>query len=166
VANGAGGTRRARNLFNRALDASGQSLAELAIVLPVLLLMSIGVADLGRIFYLTIELTSAARAGVQYGSQNPATAMDSAGMIKAAQTDANDVVGTWWGTGTKFAATAPRWCQCQDGSPSSGAAGACSVRQYTFVEVNTSADFLPFSSFVGLPTMTVRGKAIMRVLND
>ena len=47
-------------------DNKGQSLVELALVLPILLLIVFGVLDLGRIFFATIGLTNAAREGVRY----------------------------------------------------------------------------------------------------
>lgn len=43
------------------MTASGQSLAEFALVIPVLLIILLGVADLGRVFYMNITLESATR---------------------------------------------------------------------------------------------------------
>ena len=48
-------------------------------------LLLLGVTDVGRMVYLTMELTGAARAGVQYGAQNPLTAMDDGRMVTAAR---------------------------------------------------------------------------------
>lgn len=53
---------------------SGQSLVELALVLPVLLLIVLGVADLGRAFYYSTAIANAARAGAVYAALNPSTA--------------------------------------------------------------------------------------------
>jgi Flp pilus assembly protein TadG len=50
----------------RNANKKGQSLVELALVLPILLLIVFGVLDLGRIFFATINLTNAAREGVRY----------------------------------------------------------------------------------------------------
>lgn len=50
----------------------GQSLVELALALPVLLLLLLGLADFGRAFYYTSIISNAARAGAAYLSQNPA----------------------------------------------------------------------------------------------
>lgn len=44
----------------------GQSLLELALVLPFLLFVIFGVLDLGRVFFSTITLISAAREGARY----------------------------------------------------------------------------------------------------
>ena len=49
----------------------GQSLVEFALVLPILLLIIMGVFDLGRLFYIKVALNSAAREGAYYLSYNP-----------------------------------------------------------------------------------------------
>lgn len=66
-----------QSCFHR--EQSGQSLVELAIILPVLILILVGIMDLGRVFYAQIVITNAAREGARYGSMYP---MDIAG-IKA-----------------------------------------------------------------------------------
>ena len=47
-------------------DYPGQSLLELALVLPFLLFVIFGVLDLGRVFFSTITIVSAAREGARY----------------------------------------------------------------------------------------------------
>jgi hypothetical protein len=49
----------------------GQGLLEFAVILPILLLVVFGVFDLGRLYFSTITLTSAAREGVRYLSVYP-----------------------------------------------------------------------------------------------
>jgi Flp pilus assembly protein TadG len=46
----------------------GQALVESALVFPVLMLLVLGSADLGRIFYYSIAITNAAREGARYGT--------------------------------------------------------------------------------------------------
>ena len=53
---------------------SGQASVELALSLPLLLMMFLVVVETGRAFYIAISVANAARAGVQYGSQNLSTA--------------------------------------------------------------------------------------------
>lgn len=60
----------------------GQSLVELALALPILLLILLGLADFGRAFYYTTIISNAARAGAAYLSQNPA-----AGQLAATNTN-------------------------------------------------------------------------------
>jgi hypothetical protein len=49
----------------------GQALVELAIILPVLLLLMLAALDLGRIFYARIAVTNAAREGAMEATRNP-----------------------------------------------------------------------------------------------
>jgi Flp pilus assembly protein TadG len=59
-------------LWRRALrDEKGQGLVELALVLPLLLLILLGIADLGRAFYYTVMITGAAREAAAYAAVNP-----------------------------------------------------------------------------------------------
>ena len=46
----------------------GQAIVETALLGPVLCLLVLGSADLGRIFYYSISVTNAAREGVRHGS--------------------------------------------------------------------------------------------------
>lgn len=58
--------------WRKALAGSrGQSLAELAILLPVWLLLVIGMMDLGRAFHAYISIQNAAREGARYGALFP-----------------------------------------------------------------------------------------------
>lgn len=45
----------------------GQSLVEFAIILPILLLLILGVFDLGRVIYYYSAISSAAREGARFG---------------------------------------------------------------------------------------------------
>lgn len=47
---------------------SGQSLIEIAITVPLLLLILIGVVDIGRVYHHTIALASGAREGAAYAA--------------------------------------------------------------------------------------------------
>ncbi len=53
----------ARDIFG---GDAGQSLVEVALALPLLLLILVGLADLGRAFYYTTAVASAARQGAAY----------------------------------------------------------------------------------------------------
>jgi Flp pilus assembly protein TadG len=58
----------ARGFFAR---ETGQSLVEIALALPILLLILLGLADLGRAFYYTTAVASAARQGAAYVAAQP-----------------------------------------------------------------------------------------------
>ena len=51
--------------------ARGQSLVELALTLPVLLLFLVGVLDLGRVYFSYMTLVNASREGARYGAGSP-----------------------------------------------------------------------------------------------
>ena len=52
----------------------GQSLVEVALALPLLLMTVLGVVDAGRAFYYTSALANAAQVGAAYASAHAATA--------------------------------------------------------------------------------------------
>jgi len=82
---------------------SGSALVELAVALPVLVLVFVATIDFGRVFYASIALTNAARAGAQYGAQNWGQSGDIATMQTRA-TGATNLTGV--------TAVATRLCQC------------------------------------------------------
>jgi Flp pilus assembly protein TadG len=136
----------------------GQASVELALSLPLLLMMFLVVVETGRAFYIAISVANAARAGVQYGSQSLTTAADNAGMQTAATNDAPNLVG--------MTAIATHFCICSDGSSSTCLATDCaSSHRLLYTQVNTSASYTPLINFMGvLPSMAVPGQAIMRVV--
>ena len=69
----------------------GQALAELALVLPLLVLLMVGTVDLGRLFYAFQSVESAAAAGALYGSQSYYNAGMSSAIQSAALAQADDI---------------------------------------------------------------------------
>src|SRR5450759_2469354 len=53
---------------------SGQTLLEFALMLPFLMLLLLGIAEIGRAAFIAIKVSNAATAGAEYGSQNSTTA--------------------------------------------------------------------------------------------
>jgi Flp pilus assembly protein TadG len=47
----------------------GSQLVEAAIIVPILVLLLLGIVDLGRVFYGQIVITNAVREGARYGSR-------------------------------------------------------------------------------------------------
>ena len=60
-----------RSIQSHRPRSRGQALVELAIILPVLLLLMLAALDLGRIFYARIAVENAAREGAMEASVNP-----------------------------------------------------------------------------------------------
>jgi Flp pilus assembly protein TadG len=56
----------------------GQSLVELALAVPLLLLIMLGTIDIGRAFFDYVDMRNAAREGASYYAKNPT---DSAGAV-------------------------------------------------------------------------------------
>jgi Flp pilus assembly protein TadG len=142
---------------NRRSDrvSRGQSLVEFAAVAPVLILLLLAVADFGRVFFVSITLNNAARAGTQYGIQSPANAADVSGMQQAAQSDASSISGV--------AATASERCECPDGSTQAcDFSPACSDMR-VYVEVDTTGSFQTLLNYPGIPSsISLTGKSVMR----
>lgn len=149
----------------------GQAFVELALVLPIFIILLVGAAELGRLAYAAIEVNNAARAGVAYASQSHTTAGDtgtSGGIVLAAQADAPNI--------TDLTATATQTCACEstagvltsaDCSTISTAAGSCPSpsRIQVFVQVNTSAPIATLFHLPGIPSsLTLKGQASMRVV--
>jgi len=139
---------------------SGSALAEIALVLPMLVLLLIGLIEVGRFGSYIIMTGNAARAGVQYGAQNTITANDPIGMKNSAKNDAQNDTG--------LTANAITFCQCADGTGSTCLVTDCaSSHRLIFVEVDTTGTWQSLTNFPYLPaslrTITVHGKAVMRV---
>lgn len=136
----------------------GAAAAELALVAPMLILLMIGIFEVGRYADYAIKVANAARAGVQYGAQSITTASDTASIQAAALGEAGTLGG--------LTATANTYCTCADGGADAGcAANTCSAdHQIVYVRVVTAGTISPIFSYPGIPgTLTVHGLAIMRV---
>ncbi|MHB1005495.1 MAG: TadE/TadG family type IV pilus assembly protein [Chloroflexota bacterium] len=70
----------------RALRQRGQTVVELALLLPILSLLMMGALDLGRAYYYYAGVTNAARVGAQYAMlMDPAVAGSSVGQAEIKQ---------------------------------------------------------------------------------
>ena len=54
----------------------GQSLAEFALLLPILMILMLGAIDFGRLYFAYVSVTNASRNAAQYGSFNTLRAND------------------------------------------------------------------------------------------
>jgi len=139
----------------RAGSERGASLVEFGLMLPFLVLFLLGVIDLGRAYYINLEVTNAAYAGALYGTQNPT---DVTGMQNAALGDAADLAG--------MTVAATYGCECSDGSNVVAACSSqpsCGVNVVNFVQVNTSVTYKPIFPWPGIPTsLAMQGSAKLR----
>ena len=70
-------------------DQKGQSLVEVAVALPVLLLILLGILDLGRAYFTYIALADAAAEGAAFGAIHPT---DTAQIVERAAESSNGLV--------------------------------------------------------------------------
>ncbi len=153
---GAHGVRALSRSFVRCLRAAVA--IELALLAPVLLLMLVGVIDFGGAIYERMQLTSAARAGVQFAIQSAANADDTAGILQAVQTAGSLDAANITITTTQF-------CGCADGS-----AAACGdtcggdAPAGTYVSVTVVEQFSTLFTYPGISNpITLQSEAVFRV---
>jgi Flp pilus assembly protein TadG len=166
MATTAGGLAGRRYLRMLRGNSAGQSLVEVALTAPILILMFLGAAEFARIAFVAIEVANAARAGVAYGSQNVSTATDSPGIQTAAMLDAGDMAGSVTATSTATGV-------CSSGAACTGANSSCLNTDCatpgdhieTVLTVDTAATFDPLIHVPGTPrTFTVHGRAVQKCL--
>lgn len=136
-------SRTASRAGNRRRWLAGQSLVELAVSLPAMMIVLLGIADTGRVFHAHVALTGAAHNGAVYGASSPTAASDSAGISAAALADTT----TLWG------------------SPPT-VTSSTSMDPYGFqqVSVTVTYTFNPIISFPGMPSsLLLRRSLTMRV---
>ncbi len=153
-----------RNLSFRSLiealraGEAGNALVELSLSIPLFTALLLGSTELARVAYASMEVTSAAKAAVQYGAQTSATAADTPGIKLAATNEAFNLNG--------LSTTVATSCICSDGSASTCLNTDCSSSQIEqLLTVQTQATFDPLIHAPGLPTSyTVHGRAVQNVL--
>lgn len=141
----------------------GGALIELAIIVSMLALVTIGAIDFGRIGYHSMALTNAARAGAIHGAQ-PGNSTDAAGMQSAASNSAFADIGA-------LTTSASRSCECQVGAATPTVMTDCpppgnpvcvgTVRMR--VTVTASKTFTMLTTLPGIQrTVTVSRTAVLR----
>jgi Flp pilus assembly protein TadG len=147
-----------RRTARRATQA-GQALLEVALVTPLLLLLALGIIEIGRYAYYSILVADAARAGAQYGAQNLATAADTAGIRTAAENDGQNL--------SQLKVTVQDECGCT-GSSIGGAcpATACASPNHAlvYVKVTVTGKFNSLFKYPGIPqSINCDSTELMRV---
>jgi len=130
----------------------GQALLEMALILPFLILLVLGIIEVGRYAELSIDVANAARSAVQYGAQSLADAADATGMQNAVAPDA------------RVALQLPpvTICYC-NGSLCGGPCVAPST-EIVYLQVTATGTFAPLFTYPGLPSLSsISSTAQMRV---
>jgi Flp pilus assembly protein TadG len=136
----------------------GQGLVELALVVPLFILLLVGSAEFARLAWVTILTSNAARAGASFGAHSLENSVNTAGIQAAAAADSINLTGL---------TTAPPSisCVCSNGTaiPSGQCANALSycaspATITDYVTVNTTSTVSIFGhSFTatGMSTLVV-----------
>lgn len=136
------------------IGQAGVALVEFALALPLLMMLLVGLIEVGRLAWYNIQVGNAAHAGAQYGAI-PGNAGDLTGMQNVAQADGQQSL-------TALTATARDVCACWNGtslSPSTPASSACGVqctnggREITYVQVTATGTLQSLFNYTafGLP---------------
>jgi Flp pilus assembly protein TadG len=126
---------------------TGGALVEMALVIPLLVLLCLGVADFGRAFYHGITFSHAARAGAAYGSQSNGHTGDTAGIRLAAEQEAQNIL--------PISVASQRVCECSDGTTVACTTANCAGygAPRASVRVTTSQIFTTLIPYPGIPSL-------------
>jgi Flp pilus assembly protein TadG len=150
---------RIRSGLTRLIDCDrGQALVELSVAVTLLVLLLLGAVEFGSMAYQAIELSDAAMAGAQYGTQNTTTVADTNGISTAASNDAPNLTG--------LQTTSSYGCICSNGNASTCATTDCSGSHIEYIlTVKTQASFTPTLHVPGFSSAyTLKGQAIQKVM--
>jgi Flp pilus assembly protein TadG len=138
------------------MGSEGGSFVELALILPLFLLIFVPTVDIGRALYMSIEVAAAAQAGAAYGIQNPT---DISGMQTASASGVSNL--------SSVNATATYGCECSDGTSASASCTTtptCTYNYVNYVDVVASVPYTPTFSYPGLPSsITISREVRLRV---
>ena len=142
----------------RALRKSdaGVAAVELAMSLPLLVLIAIGVADFGRMYFTTIAVANSTRAGAHYGAQSTVKSGNFTAIDQATRNDAADLGA--------ISVTSSRFCRCPDGS-APACTGTCASYggPEVFVSVTASKTHSFLIDYPGLPpSVSITRSAVFR----
>jgi Flp pilus assembly protein TadG len=145
---------------------SGQTLLEIALVLPVLLFLTLGIVELGRYAYVSILVGNAARAGTAYGTQSLPQSVDTVGIQTAARND-------YRSNGQdpqNLAVTSTVSCGCDVGGGivtaacTGSGAGVCATGHWVAVlSVTASGTFAPLFTYTNIPSLALTRTSVVRV---
>lgn len=122
-------------------DIRGNVAIEFAFLAPVLILLSAGTFEMGRLVIEQLRITNAAQAGVRYAAHDLGSATDTAGIAAAARAQVA-------GAPDDITVTSRSFCTCPDQTEAicgATCAGTETARRY--VEVSVSRDLDLYFSY-------------------
>jgi Flp pilus assembly protein TadG len=158
------------NSFRRSTglrSESGQSLVEIALLTPLLLLLLVGLIEVGRFAFLSIIVANAARTGAAFGSQGLVQSVDTTDIQAAAD---NDFQNNGQNV-NKLTVSSSTSCGCDSAgtvtshSCNGNGAGSCATGHWVvMVSVTASGTFNSLFGYPGLPgSISVSRTSTMRV---
>jgi Flp pilus assembly protein TadG len=136
---------------------AGQALVEFAVYLPVLLLILVGISDLGIEMIQVMMVQEAATEGANFGSA-PGNQLNDSGMAAWAQQAAAGVNLSSTPVASTFYTCTPGGAQVTSSTTCPGGGGPME-----YVQLTTKSTFAPIFGLKGLVSTTVTGSAIYRV---
>ena len=136
----------------------GSAMVELAVVLPVLVLLAIGVMDYGRVYFTSIAVANAARAGAEWGAfARAGSYLEDANMQNFAKLDGAEIA--------PITVTSNHVCMC--GGTTVGCTGTTCPSGYgtpiVLVEVTATKTVALLLRYPGLPpSVTITRTATFR----
>ncbi len=126
-------------------QSAGQGLVEFSLTLPILMLILVGILDLGRLAATYVILTDAAREGARYGAST------SANSTKIAQRIHGEVTGSLVD-------------YTQMPAPVVTCSPDCSVGNSVQVQVTYPFTFITTYIFAGVSTMNISAQATFQIM--
>lgn len=152
VVTGFGGMTMLNLAQQLARSDRGAAAVEFALILPMLLLMVLGVTELGKIVHYRAALESAARTGVHSARS---LTMTTAAQITTAETTmetAADLAITNSGIGGTVTSTGSIACECSDGTSVDCVSGTCASGSKRYIAtVTMSRPYVPLVNLTNLP---------------
>lgn len=135
-------------------NEKGSSVLELALLIPLLVVLLMGVTELSRMFSAAMGVSQAARAGAAYGMQHGLASADLKAIENATLLSGREVPG--------LMATVTRVCLCSNGSEIPCGGEACPGKR-GYIRVATEAEFRTSGRYPGIPDrIRLTGQAVLR----
>jgi Flp pilus assembly protein TadG len=136
-------------------NEQGAAAVEFALLAPVLISLTLALADFGLALRERVQLVGAANAGIHYAARNP----DNTGGVGAAVTAATAIPSA------RLSVSTTTSCECADGSAAACVGGTCpagGVR--TYVTVSVSETFPLLFDYPGLgASLSLSARAVQRI---
>ena len=151
--------RNSKRGASRLKNRRGGAILELAIALPLLIVICIGVMDFGRVYFTSVAVSNAARAGAEWGITYPqSTPFQTANQISFAQLDGAEAGGITVTASTECKCGATT-VTCNSTTDCGGGFGAPAI----WITATASKSVAMLISYPGIPsTVPITRTAIFR----